>query len=106
MDELRVFVGILIYMGLHPEGKTADYWHKDLTTGPNHTPALHMGLGRFTQLQRFLHISPPGGPPEPSADEVDRMTVKEKRNNVDKYKWWRKMEPLLTMFRSNYKAHI
>ena len=24
-DELKVFVGTLIYMGIHPEGETAEY---------------------------------------------------------------------------------
>ena len=29
-DEIRVFIGILIYMGLHPEGETVVYWHEDI----------------------------------------------------------------------------
>ena len=70
VDEMRVYIGILIYMGLHHEGETAAFWHQDLRTGPNHTPALLMSLNRFTQLQRFIHISPLGAPPEPSADDV------------------------------------
>lgn len=56
-DELKVFVGILIYMGVHPEGETAAYWNKDLLDRPKHTPALWMTQNRFTQLQRFLHCS-------------------------------------------------
>ena len=68
-NELRVFVGILIYIGLHPEGLTATYWHQNILTGPNYTPALYMSYKRFTQLQRFLHIAPyawhgQGGPEE------------------------------------------
>ena len=104
-DEIRVFIGILIYMGLHPEGETVVYWHEDIRTGPTHTPALHMSLQRFQQLQRFIHISPPGGPPELSADDIEKMTQKQKDSYPDK-EWWRKIEPLLTMFRNNCKAYM
>ncbi|KAL2046386.1 hypothetical protein N7G274_001833 [Stereocaulon virgatum] len=90
-DEMRVFIGILIYMGLHPEGETPAYWHEDLRTGPNHMPSLHMGLNRFSQLQRFVHIAPPGGEPELTADEIEKMTQKQKDQNPDKH-WWRKIE--------------
>lgn len=47
-DELKVFVGAVLYMGVHPEGETAEYWHRDLFDGPNHTPALWMTHDRFT----------------------------------------------------------
>jgi len=33
-DELKMFIGILIYMGLHPEGETATYWNRDILYGP------------------------------------------------------------------------
>ncbi len=62
-------------MSLHPEGEVATYWHRDILTGPNHTPALYMSLVRFTQLQRFLHIAPVTGddvpPQEYTADEIE-----------------------------------
>lgn len=32
-DELKVFAGCMIYMGIHREGETSDYWHKDIFTG-------------------------------------------------------------------------
>jgi len=97
--ELKVFVGALIYMGLHPEGETANYWYRDIFSGPNHTPALWMKQDRFTQIQRFLHCSP-----EDTEDikahtskELDKMTAAERRSTNQR--WWRKMEPLISMFR-------
>ena len=107
-NELRVYIGILLYMSLHPEGEVATYWHRDILTGPNHTPALYMSLVRFTQLQRFLHIAPVTGddvpPQEYTADEIEQMTPAQRRE-VDKV-WWGKIEPLVSMFRENCKSHI
>ena len=39
-SELKVFIGTVIYMGLHSEGRRASYWNKDLYSGPNYTPTL------------------------------------------------------------------
>ena len=50
-SELKVFVGTLIYMGIHHEGETVDFWYKDLLTGPTHTPVYYISNVRFTQLQ-------------------------------------------------------
>ncbi len=103
-DELKVFVGTLIYIGIHPEGETAEYWNKDLLNGPNHTPALWITLERFTQLQRFLHCSPVKDNEEPPlSDQLDRMTASERRETNQQ--WWRKLEPIISMFRSNCSSH-
>ena len=68
-----MFIDILIYMGLHPEGETVIYWHEDIRTGPIYTPALYMSLQRFQQLQQLIYISPPGDPPGLSADDIEKI---------------------------------
>jgi len=46
-SELKIFVGILIYMGLYRCYTEHQYWRNDLSSGPLHTCALFMGLKRF-----------------------------------------------------------
>lgn len=122
--EIKVFVGCLIYMGVHQEGELSDYWkHKDpfhgrypsmLTrlftmlidpSGPVHSPQVFMAYDRFTQLQRFFHISAPieDAPLEPSDEEVEAMT--EEELEAQKLQWWHKMKPLLTPFRNNCQKY-
>ena len=56
--ELRTYIGILIWMGLHQETSTKDFWRRDLALGPSHLVVVqHMGLSRFEQISRFFHIS-------------------------------------------------
>jgi len=79
-DELNVFVGAIIYMGIHPEGETATYWHQDLRTGLNHSPSQWITQDRFTQLQRFLHCSPDAEDiKDPTGEELDHITTAEQR---------------------------
>ena len=49
--ELKVFIGTVIYMGLHPEGARSTYWNRDQFQGPKHTPAFWITRERFDQLQ-------------------------------------------------------
>lgn len=57
-DELKVFIGALIYMDIHPEYEIADYWNRDIFHGPTHTLSRWITQDRFTQLQRFLDCNP------------------------------------------------
>src|SRR5580700_5292462 len=65
--EIKIFIGILIYMGLHDSKRTDLYWKNDLESGPVHTPQLYMSLIRFEQIKRYLHISPIN----PLGDNID-----------------------------------
>ena len=57
--EIKVFVGALIYMGIHKVPSVRMYWNHDLTKGSIHTVSLHIGLKRFEQLRRWFHVSDP-----------------------------------------------
>src|SRR5437764_12862440 len=45
--EIKVFIGILIYMGVHQSPQVEDYWNRDLGIGAVHTCSQHMSLNRF-----------------------------------------------------------
>lgn len=62
--ELKAFLGIYVYIGVHTENDIQSYWRQD--------PKLRhlwvigaMSLNRFEQLNRFFHVSDPcySGPP-------------------------------------------
>ncbi|TKA71579.1 hypothetical protein B0A49_11802 [Cryomyces minteri] len=58
--ELRVYFGILIYMGIHPgEQETAEYWSTADGDPLYLEITRHMSRVRFEQLQRYFHISAP-----------------------------------------------
>ena len=82
MEELRVFLGVVIYMGVYPCPQIEDYWNTDLKKGPNHTVAIHMSLVRFEQIKRYLHVS-----------SIEADTRQGKEANTDTI-WWHKVEPL------------
>ena len=100
-NELKVFIGAIIYMGLHLEGDRASYWNRNIFQGPKHTIALYITRERFDQLLRFLHISPDPkhSLPLPTGVELQAMNAEEKReaNRI----WWSKLEPLISIFRDN-----
>lgn len=79
IEDIKVFFGILIYMGVHPEPRIDLYWRQDRREGPLHSPPLYMGLKRFEQIKRYLHISPP------DQEQQDKQ-------------WWYKLEPLASYF--------
>jgi len=54
--DIKIFLGILIYMGVHRSPRIESYWCQE----PNellHTPRRYMSLYRFQQIKRFLYIS-------------------------------------------------
>lgn len=57
--EIKVFFGILIYMGVYPEPRIDLCWQQDRREGPLHSPPLYLTLKRFEQFKRYLHISHP-----------------------------------------------
>ena len=59
VEELYVFVGIMIYMGVHNEPQIEMYWNIDFNTGPLHSIASHIPIRRFQQIKRYCHISCP-----------------------------------------------
>src|SRR5437879_1937498 len=56
--ELKIFFGIIIYMGLFKSASVQDYWRKDGRV-PIHTITRYMGKSRFENLKRWFHVSAP-----------------------------------------------
>ena len=55
--ELQVFIGVIIYMGVHREPDINWYWNTEIAKGPIHSIPSYLSLRRFEQIKRYLHIS-------------------------------------------------
>jgi hypothetical protein len=61
VEELYAYLGILIYMGLHPENDIDQYWCIDTENQPSHAPVrTAMARNRWKQISRAFHISEKG----------------------------------------------
>ena len=78
-------------MGVYDAPDTANYWNTDIKNGPLHTIPNYMGLKRWQQIKRYLHISCP---------YTDESTGLNKPNNKI---WWYKVEPLASNLRANFR---
>ncbi|KAJ0390800.1 hypothetical protein P43SY_010299 [Pythium insidiosum] len=57
-DDLRTWIGIVIYMGVYQMARPMDGWSTD-DRQPKYPFASYMSRNRFKQIKRYLHISPP-----------------------------------------------
>ena len=87
VPELRIFIGAIIYMGVHIAPNIETYWNTDRSKAPLHTIPLHISLRRYQQIKRYLHISCS------ESDRTDGLT------EVDNKIWWYKLEPLASRIR-------
>jgi hypothetical protein len=68
LPELYVFLGCLVYMGVHPEHDMEGYWRtKPSHKGPVHELPNHIGSTRFFQIRRNLTLVDRGDPPYDAA---------------------------------------
>jgi hypothetical protein len=89
-EEVGVWIGIVMYMGVHQSPAIADYWKHDDQT-PLHPIRTHMSQTRFEQIKRYLHIESPSVPKEkkdPSTGKVTRF-------------WHSKVDPILAQLRES-----
>lgn len=82
VEELYVFIGVIIYMGIHTEPQIPGYWNTDFNKGPLHSISEHISLRRFEQIKRYCHISCP------ESDQKEGYHLPS--NKI----WWYKVEPL------------
>jgi hypothetical protein len=61
--ELSIWLGIVVYMGVHNSPAVQDYWRHD-GLNPAHPISEHMGQSRFEEMKRYFHLSPLGRPKE------------------------------------------
>jgi hypothetical protein len=81
--EIRVFIALLIYIGICGTTNIKSFWEKDITT---HEPMKFMIFYRFQQIKRYIHVSLPTTTPLPS--------------------WHLKLEPLASILRSKFQAYV
>jgi hypothetical protein len=84
--EMKVFIGILFYIGVHPIGSTtcAEYWSRSPKT-PYHPVVYNaMSSNRFHQITRYFKAS----------NAYDESSMDMQGDD-----WWKKVDPLCTNFR-------
>lgn len=84
--ELRIFFGIIIYMGVFPSAQVSDYWRHD-SNYPFHRIGLYISQNRFKQLKRYFHISPP-------------------YDSLPRSQWYQKFRPLASILSARFQAYL
>jgi hypothetical protein len=88
-----VFLGAIIYMGVHTEPQIEMYWNSDFNKGPLHSITSHISRNRFEQIKRYCHISCP-------------ISDEQNRNHLPSNKvWWYKLEPLASIQASSQRYY-
>ena len=82
VGELKVWIGVLLYMCVVSLPSVVDYWSKFDTEQPC-IKLFTMSLVLFQQIKRFLHVSPPG-----------KLAASE---------WWHKLEPISSKVQQQFK---
>ena len=93
MEELYVFIGALIYIGIHEEPRLDMYWNTDKDKGPLHTLIHHISLQRYKQIKRYCHIS---------CSESDQRAGYDLPTNK---RWWYKLEPLASSIQASSQQY-
>jgi hypothetical protein len=93
VEELYMFLGAIIYMGVHEEPAIEMYWNTDFNKGPLHTISTHISLCRFEQIKRFCHISCP--------ESDERAGYHLPCNKI----WWYKLEPLASSIQASSQRY-
>lgn len=88
--EIKIFLAILIYMGIHISPSDEDYWQA--AEEPIHMPRRFMGLKRFQQIKRFFHVADPD--PETAVQEALKLNLRPSQM------WWYKLEPFASRLRA------
>jgi len=60
-SELGVWLGIVLYMGVHSCPAVKDYWRHD-GLNPTHPICEYMGQTQFEEIKRYFHVSSPDLP--------------------------------------------
>src|ERR1700730_2274352 len=83
---MRIFIALLIYIGIDCNSNIKSYWSKDSLT--IHKPMEHMTFYRFEQIKRYFHMSPPSQPNEP------------------KGQWYMKLSPLFEVLQRQFQTYV
>jgi Transposase IS4 len=93
VEELYVFLGAIIYMGVYDKPRVDMYWNTDINKGPIHTISNHISLCRFEQIKRFCHVS--------CTKSNERKGYHLPNNKI----WWYKLEPLASSIQASSQRY-
>ena len=92
-SEILAYLGILIYMGIHPEPHISDYWDTNAENGSGRWPVRKtMGRDRWKQIDRYLHVWDPASDP----------TVERPDSKVRPHE---KVDPLWKLLLSSFQSY-
>ena len=58
VKELRAYIAIYIYMGLHPDSRIEDFWNTKSTKAIHLSVSIHISQKRWAQINQFFHLAP------------------------------------------------
>jgi len=82
---MRVFIALLIYIGIASIAYIESYWAKD--SNAIHKPIAFMIYFQFQQIKRYFHIS----------TLTSRLLISQ---------WYSKLEPLASPLRTRFQAFV
>ena len=88
IPEMKVFFGLIIYMGVFPSAQVKDYWSRD-SEFPFHRIGMYLSQNRFEQLKRYFHISEPYNP-----------------GSLPQSCWYFKVAPLANLLQARYQHYF
>jgi hypothetical protein len=83
---MRIFIALLIYIGIVGTSSIESFWSKSGLT--IHNPMKFMTFFQFEQIKRYFHVSAPSP------------------HNLPKARWHTKLEPLASLLRTKFQAYI
>jgi hypothetical protein len=103
VNELKVFFGVILYMGMHKSPSTLDYWNRNATKGPLHTVRTVISQSRWHELKQYLHILQIELSRDIISQQIDREITEAQTLIWDEESltknWWYKVKPLLKQLR-------
>lgn len=90
VQDIKCWLGIVIYMGVVQLGAVRDYWRRD-GLFPSHDISDYMSQTRFEDIKRYLHITPPD---TAAYDSTSKRRL-----------WHQKVDPLLNQLRHASQAY-
>src|SRR5271165_6143561 len=81
--EMRIFIALLIYIGIVGTSNISSFWNKNGNT--IHKPMEFMTFFRFEQIKRYFHVLPPS-----------QATTH----------WHMKLEPLASLLRTKFQVYV
>jgi Transposase IS4 len=91
--EMRIFIALLIYIGIVGTSNIESFWSDKSAT---YKPMEFMIFFRFEQIKRYFHVSAP-----PSAP-----TSRSGSSHLPMVRWHKKLEPLASLLRTKFQAYV